>query len=268
MKLATVKGIARTLSTILSQAVEDELLPANPALRLGRYLRRGDEPRPEIHPLTREEAARLVAVALVSFPRWHSLLLCALRTGLRLGELLGLQWTDLDVNGRFLTVRRNIVGGLETTPKNHQQRRVDASRQLTETLVALRRRERARWLKKGKRLPDWVFASQDGTALDEANVRHMFYRILEKAELRRIRFHDLRHTFASLLIQQGESLAYVRDQMGHASIQITADVYGHLVPGANRDAVDRLDDEVPAQPSATPAHQRPLRWGSALPVTC
>ena len=268
LKLATVKGIARTLSTILSQAVEDELLPANPALRLGRYLRRGDEPKPEIHPLTRDEAARLLAGTRAHFPRWHALLLCALRTGLRQGELLGLQWGDLDMTSRFLLVRRNLVGGILTTPKNHQQRRVDMSMQLKETLTAMRRQERARWLKKGKRLPVWVFPSQDGTALDEANVRHMFYRILEKAELRRIRFHDLRHTFASLLIQHGESLAYVRDQMGHASIQITADVYGHLVPGANRDAVDRLDDDRPAQPDATPAqpeadlaHERhPRKW--------
>ena len=64
----------------------------------------------------------------------------------------------------------------------------------------------------------------------------------EKAQLRRVRFHDLRHTFASLLIAQGESLAYVRDQLGHASIQLTVDTYGHLIPGANRQAVDRLDD--------------------------
>lgn len=55
--------------------------------------------------------------------------------------------------------------------------------------------------------------------------------------------HALRHTFASLLIQQGESLAYVRDQMGHHSIKITVDIYGHLVPGANKAAVDRLDDQ-------------------------
>ena len=95
-----------------------------------------------------------------------------------------------------------------------------------------------------------VFPSRLGTLLDDANVRHIFKRGLEKAELRQIRFHDLRHTFASLLIQQGESLAYVKEQMGHSSIQVTVDVYGHLVPGGNRAAVDRLDD---AQPSATPA---------------
>ena len=67
-----------------------------------------------------------------------------------------------------------------------------------------------------------------------------FYKCLEKAGLRRIRFHDLRHTFASLLIQNGEPLTYVKEQMGHSSIKMTVDVYGHLVPGANRQAVNRL----------------------------
>ncbi len=69
----------------------------------------------------------------------------------------------------------------------------------------------------------------------------MFHRIFAKAGLRRIRFHDLRHTFAPRLLQNGESPAYVKEQMGHHSIKVTVDIYGHLVPGANRDAVDRLD---------------------------
>jgi integrase len=60
----------------------------------------------------------------------------------------------------------------------------------------------------------------------------------------------LRHTFATLLLQQGESLAYVRDQLGHSSIKITVDTYGHLVPGGNRQAVDKLDDDIPAAPKA------------------
>ena len=92
-------------------------------------------------------------------------------------------------------------------------------------------------------MPEWLFCTEDGGALDGDNLRHrVFYKVLEKAQLRRVRFHDLRHTFASLLIAQGESLAYVRDQLGHASIQLTVDTYGHLIPGANRQAVDRLDD--------------------------
>jgi integrase len=211
---------------------------------------------PSFHPLTRAESAHLLAIALEHFPRSHPFLLCALRTGLRLGELLALQWGDVDLNSRFLCVLRNLVRGVLTTPKSHQQRRVDVSQELTDALVAWGRRERARWLKKGGPLPVWVFAARDGAALDEANVRHVFYRILDKAEIRRIRFHDIRHTFASMLIQNGESLAHVKDQLGHASIQITVDTYGHLVPGGNRAAVDRLDDQSGVRRSATPAPPR------------
>jgi integrase len=86
LKLNTVKGIARTLSAVLSQAVEDEKIPANPTLRLGRHLRRGDEPKREVEPLTREEATYLVAITGEHFPRWHPWILLTLRTGLRLGE--------------------------------------------------------------------------------------------------------------------------------------------------------------------------------------
>ena len=76
---------------------------------------------------------------------------------------------------------------------------------------------------------------------------------LEKAGLRRIRFHDLRHEFGSLLIQGGASLDYVKDQMGHSSIQITVDTYGHLIPGADINWIDGLDRRTSSQQNATPA---------------
>jgi integrase len=107
-------------------------------------------------------------------------------------------------------------------------------------------------------VPTWVFCNADGSPLDGDNLRQRVfykvlaeYKVLAKAGLRRIRLHDLRHTFASLLIQNGESLAYVKDQLGHSSIQVTVDTYGHLIPGANRAAVDRLDDATSRNPAAT-----------------
>ena len=98
-------------------------------------------------------------------------------------------------------------------------------------------------LRKGwGQVPEWVFCDQDGKPLWKSNLeRRVFHRTLASAGIRKVRFHDLRHTFASRLIQNGESLAYVRDQMGHHSIKVTVDIYGHLVPGANKAAVDRLD---------------------------
>jgi integrase len=249
----STENIARTVSSVLSQAVEDGVLAANPAFRLGRYYRNGKDTKSEIRPLTREEAATFLQTAREHAPREYALFLCALRTGMRLGELLGLQWGDVDFRGKFIEVRRNLVAGRLTTPKNGKTRRVDMSGQLAEALRGLHTERKAETLKRGwGHVPEWVFCNEDGGALDGDNLRHrVFYKVLPKAGLRRIRFHDLRHTFASLLLQQGESPAYVKDQLGHSSIQVTVDVYGHLIPGANRQAVDRLDDAITRHPGAT-----------------
>jgi integrase len=96
----------------------------------------------------------------------------------------------------------------------------------------------------GREAPAWVFPDPGGHPLTPGAFWQNVWRpLLTRAGVRYRKPHALRHTFASLLIQQGESLAYVRDQMGHHSIKITVDIYGHLVPGANKAAVDRLDDQ-------------------------
>jgi len=138
--------------------------------------------------------------------------------------------------------------GKVVTPKNGKSRRVDMSKQLTEALLDLKHRRKIEVVKSGwGSMPEWVFTNEKGGMLDGDNWRsRVFYKALEKAKLRKFRIHDVRHTYASLLIQAGESLAYVRDQLGHHSIKVTVDIYGHLVPGANRAAVDRLDDNTNA----------------------
>lgn len=151
LKVSTVRGIARTLSTILTQAVEDQILAANPALRLGRFLRYGDHEEPQPDPLTPDEVTTVLEKARQRFPEWFPFLLCGLRTGMRLGELLEVQWGDINWRSSYVEVRRAFVGGVVTTPKNHQRRRVDLSRQLRAELRLWRRRERAAWLKKGRR---------------------------------------------------------------------------------------------------------------------
>jgi len=111
-------------------------------------------------------------------------------------------------------------------------------------------------------MPEWVFTSIEGTALDAANLRKVFARALKKAGLRQIRFHDLRHTFASWLLGNGESPVYVKEQLGHSSIQITVDTYGHLIPGANREAVNRLAAMLE---NAPPARQEQKRGQAESP---
>lgn len=251
----TVRNIRLCLSSILSGAVEDEVIDVNFSIQLGKKVKKFLQKikRSEgVNFFTREEVRIFLAGVKRHFPEHYPFFICAVRTGMRAGELIGLQPGDIDFNGRFIEVKRGIVRGKEAPPKNDKSRRVDMSRQLAEALKEHMLETKKKMLKEGlKDAPKWLFYNNDGGYSDINNIRkRYFYKCLEKIGLRRIRFHDLRHTFASLLISQGESLAYVRDQMGHSSIQVTVDTYGHLVPGSNIQAVDRLDD---MQPVATPA---------------
>jgi integrase len=155
-------------------------------------------------------------------------------------------------------VQRNLSRGKISATKSGKDRKVDMSAQLAEVLSELLSKRRADALHREMEKPaderrdaatvvnevmeGWLFQTPIGTQIDPSNLRKRFNRLLTDAKMRRIRFHDLRHTFASLLLQNGESPAYVKEQMGHSSIQVTVDIYGHLVPGGNRQAVDRLDD--------------------------
>lgn len=174
-----------------------------------------------------------------------------------------MQWGDIQFGSdeedpnRYILVQHNYVLGHFTTPKSKKSRRVDLSQQLRAVLLALRQQREIEALKAGKAsiMDDLVFPSQAGTVMNGENIVNWYFRLaLEKANLRRFRLHDLRHTYGSLLIQDGASLAYVRDQMGHYSIQVTVDTYGHLIPGANVSWIDRLDSR-PTSAAPTPQTQ-------------
>jgi integrase len=210
-----MRGVNRTLSAVLSQAVEDAWLPANPAFRMGKHLRTGDELPVEIEPLTRQEVYTFIEKAKTEYPEFFRFFLCALRTGMRLGELLELKWADLDFANRLIHVRRARVAGKVTTTKNKQRRSVDMSLQLATVLKRLRTERKRVALKAGKPIAEWVFLTPEGTVVDGDNLRNrVFYRLLEKAEVRQVRLHDLRHTYASLLIQQGSRWLTCRSRSG------------------------------------------------------
>lgn len=110
------------------------------------------------------------------------------------------------------------------------------SLQLSQALKDLRLQRKIETINNGwGQVPKWVFVSSAGTPLNKSNWRkRVFVKAIEKAELRVIRVHDIRHSYAILLIQAGASLAYVRDQFGHHSINVKVDIYGHLAPGEIR----------------------------------
>jgi len=166
---------------------------------------------------------------------------------MRLGELLGLQWGDIDWQSKFIHVQRSYKNLRISPTKTGKNRRVDMSDQLAETLFDLYTNRKEEVLMAGQgEVVEFIF-HKDGQPIAQNSIRNVFKRILKKAKLRDMRVHAMRHTFASLLLSNGESPVYVKEQLGHSSIQITVDIYGHLIPSSNRGAVNRLD----MQPSAT-----------------
>jgi integrase len=128
-------------------------------------------------------------------------------------------------------------------PKSNRVRRVDMSKPLSHMLQGLLTMRKAEAILEGQDRFPWLFLDFDGGPLTPGSFwQSVWWPLLRHSGLRYGKPHALRHTYASLLIRKRESLAYVRDQLGHHSIKLTVDTYGHLVPRANRAAVDRLDD--------------------------
>jgi integrase len=270
----SVRIIHATLRAMLTAAADDGLIIANPADKLGRALRlvqNATTRQEEIKALTREQVSAFLKAARTSpdpyVTRHYPFFLAAARTGMRLGELLALQWDDVDFGGRTIRVARAFAGGRIDTPKSGHGRTVDMSDELAGVLLRLQVERKAETLKQGWReMPEWVFCTEAGTPLDESRVRKVMRKTLKAARLP-LHFspHCLRHTFASLLLQQGESPAYVQRKLGHASIQLTVDTYGKWLPLGNKAAVNGLDEESGSKVVAKTATG--LRPVAEVPVT-
>jgi len=205
----SIRIVLATLRVVLNSAVDDEILAGNPAQKVGKFTKSRTERQQDIHPLTSEELTLFLSAINKYFPAYYPFFLTLARTGIRLGESLALQWGDIDFESRMIEVKRGIVSGRIETPKNGKTRKVDMSQQLTTALKDLQLARKEETLRNGwKEVPEWVFCDRNGSFLDHNNLRkRVFYKVLAKAGLRRVRIHDLRHTYASLLIQNGESLA-------------------------------------------------------------
>lgn len=203
--------------------------------------------RPETRVLSVADARRLLDAA--AGDRLEALYVLALLTGLRAGELLGLRWTDLDLDRGELTVRQQVqrVAGawLTSEPKTERGRRtlglpsraVEALRGRRVRQAEERLRAGAAWQESGL-----VFTTEIGTPIERGNIlRRSFRPLLERAGLPPMRFHDLRHTAATLLLADGENVKAVQERLGHAAASMTLDVYGHVMPGYQHAVAARLD---------------------------
>ncbi|GBD17684.1 Transposase from transposon Tn916 [bacterium HR27] len=203
-------------------------------------------PRPTIQPFSLEEV-RVLLAACADDPI-GPLVTVAVLTGMRLGELLGLQWGDIDWERGELSVARAIQrskgrGLITVEPKTAtSRRRVPLPPQALEALRVQRRRQLEQRLAAGPAWADgdWVFTTSLGTPISPSDAHHAYQRLLERAWLPRRRFHDLRHTTATLLLTDGVHPKVVASLLGHSTIQLTLDTYSHVTPGLAHEAAGRL----------------------------
>jgi integrase len=239
---STVTHMKNAVAGVLNLAIDDEIISVNSAHNVGKIFIR-QNPKPKIDPFNKDELATLLDTCQIHFLRHYPLILTLARTGIRFGEGLGLQWNDIDFSGRFITIERSLSKGRIETPKNGQSRKVDMSQQLTNTLMELKHLRKVETLKRGwTQVPEWVFVTMNGKPYHESFIRRAFYKALEKASLRKIRIHDLRHAYATLRISKGDNIADVSKQLGHHSVKFTMDIYYHWVPGGSKSEVDGLDE--------------------------
>ena len=239
----TVRYMLGTLRTALNQAIRWQLLSRNVAVLV-------DGPRVEqfeIQPLSPDEARRFLTS--IKGDRLEALYSVALTMGLRQGEALGLRWQDIDLEMGYLRVSKQLQrfdGKLHLVePKTKRSRRSIAMPSTIANGLSHHRSRQAeeqrsagsRWIDTGL-----VFTTQIGTGLEGTAITKDFHRKLAQAGLPQRRFHDLRHSCATLLLVQGVSPRVVMDVLGHSQIGLTMNTYSHVIPDLRREAARRMDD--------------------------
>ncbi|WP_019354467.1 site-specific integrase [Streptomyces sp. AA1529] len=241
----TVRFLLVILRAALQHAVREDELPRNVAknVELSMGTKR------EIEPLTAAEGRQLLAAARGN--RLWAAYELAVRLGLRRGELLGLRWEDVDLFEGVLTVRQALqrVGGeLVIVPPKTQRsaRRIPLPRECVTALRAQRAQQLAdkrlageKWRGDGSGL---IFTTKNGTPIEPRNLNRSFEALSARAGVRKVRFHDLRHTCASLLHEQGANARTIMQVLGHSSIRVTMDIYTFVRLDEQRDAIGRLGD--------------------------
>lgn len=245
----TVEYAAATLRSALSDAVRTDLVERNVA-KLARLPTidpdQDDSAGGELQVWTAEEARRFLQETHED--GLHDIWAVALGTGMRRGELLGLRWEDVDLDARILHVRRalQVVDGharLKAT-KTLRSRSIRIDVNVVEVLRRRRRQQQLQREAAGEHgwRDRWglAFTEEDGTYLVPMNVTQAFRWRVRRVDVPTIRLHDLRHTHATLLLEAGVPIKVVSERLGHASVSMTLDVYAHVLPAMEVDAVERF----------------------------
>jgi integrase len=245
----TIANIRTVLRSALGQALKWAMAARNVATLIDPPR----IPRPQFHALDTDGARKLLEVARGE--RFEAIIVLALTLGLRRGEILGLRWSDVDFEERVLRVNQALQhfgGRLQVAEvKTERSRRIVAMPEsVTRALKTQRARQAQERLLAGLRWQDTdlVFTSVTGAPLEPITLHREYKLMLKAARLpTEMRFHDLRHTAASLLLAQGVHLRVIMELLGHSSISLTANTYSHVMPAAMRDVAEKMEAILGAQ---------------------
>ena len=237
----------RVLAQSLKYAVRQGTLGRNPADLVTAPSSR----KKAMRTLTPSEVEVLLEEA--SGNRFYPIIYAAVSTGLRQAELLGLRWRDVDLDLLSISVsqvlfKRRGVCTFKEPKTSGSSRRVAMTPKLSLYLKEYRTERELLSLELGRvlGLDDLVFANHDGKPADPSVLTHTFARIAQQAGLGRVRFHDLRHTFASLALLRGAKPKVISEALGHASVAFTMDTYSHIISGMQEDMMALLDEVLPS----------------------
>ncbi len=255
----TVLKIHTMLHGALQQAVKTGKIGRNPA----SFTQPPKEPATEMAILNESQVSQLLVAA--TWHRWEAIYHLAVASGMRQMEMLGLKWTELDWIKRTIKVERQLAkpdgeGVKFAAPKTRFGKRTIALGGITiEVLRGHYGRQQAERVAAGDKWNehDLIFTTSLGGPIHPRNLLRDFKKLLQTAGLPDISFHDLRHTAASLMLNNGIPPIVVSRKLGHARASITLDVYGHLIPSMQVEAAEKIDELVTPIPLHTVAHDFP-----------
>lgn len=246
---ATAVKLYNILNGVFEMAFLDDSIPMNPMLKVKRPApRKGEQPKEESDKAyTVQELGYILSCAAQEPIQWHTYISLAADTGLRRGELCGLQWADIDFADGTVTVRRNLqytaaAGVYETSPKNGRARVVDVGQEVLTLLKRLREKQSQSCISK------WCF-TQEGTAepMHPQSPTRYFKKFGERYGVKDFHPHKLRHSSASIAITSGADVVSVSERLGHSDTAVTLRMYAHANEESIRRAGQTVRDALKAQ---------------------
>jgi integrase len=237
MNISTIRKVLVSLNQIMAYAVRHRYIDYNPVRDAERPRGQGGIEEPKIRILTHEEIKQFLKAT--KDRKYKTLFMLAIMSGARQGELIGLKWSDVDWKNNQIHIQRTFNNqAWYDTKTATSNRKIDLGPSMMAGLK--------RWRLACKPCElNLIFPNDAGGPLNHNNMvsRH-FNPALRKADLGHVRFHDVRHTYASLLIEQGENIKYIQSQLGHSSPTVTLNVYAHLMKPVNQKAALKLEDSI------------------------